>query len=104
MIQLPLSAIPNQSFSVVLNTQLYYLAIKLIGNVMAVDLSINNTIILLGMRAVAGYPIIPYSYLENGNFVFTNQNDDYPFYTQFGITQFLIYATQQELAALRASV
>jgi len=49
------------------------------------------------MRAVSGFPLIPYSYLQNGNFTFITSNNEYPDWRQFGITQYLIYASKSEL-------
>ncbi len=67
-----------------------------------VVLFINNVLILSGIRAVAGFPVIPYDYLQNGNFVFVTANDEYPIYTRFGIDQFLIYASPDEIAEIDA--
>ena len=109
MVIIPLQAVPNQSFSIRLAGNFYDINIwSIISdvnslNVIAVlDLTINNVLTLSGFRAVAGFPIIPYQYLLNGNFLFLTMNDDYPDYTQFGITQSLIFASQEELEAISA--
>lgn len=102
MIEIPLQAIPNQTFSILLDNIQYDFRIEVTNNVMSFDIVRNNVPIVTGQRAVAGYPIIPYRYLENGNFVVLTMNGDYPDYTQFGITQSLIYASLIELEALRA--
>ena len=104
MLQLNLAPIPNQSLSVTLNNMLYDLRIFLAGNVMCCDLSINGTPVLTTMRLVAGAPVIPYNYLMNGNFLISTLNDDLPYYTQFGLTQFLIYITPEELAAAASGI
>ena len=111
MIQIPIAAVPNQTLSITLDTNNYDISlyttnrsngdITLTG-VMGMTIVRNNVPVITGQRVVSGYPVIPYRYLENGNFIFTTLNDDYPDYTQFGITQFLIYASAAELAALRA--
>lgn len=111
---IPIAAIPNQLLQVSIDQNQYSLAIYAIAAdydefnnpfnvIMAVDITINNIVILTGLRVVAGYPIIPYEYLENGNFAFQTQNDDYPDYSQFNITQNLIYASATELAEIRAA-
>jgi hypothetical protein len=106
MIQIPIINIPNQSLSVNLDNNQYDITIhatqdNLDGStgIMAVDLSINNNIIISGVRAVAEFPLIPYHYLVNGNgnFTFITANDSYPDWRQFGITQYLIYASNSEL-------
>lgn len=107
MIQVPILNIPNQSLSINLDNNQYNINIHATQDnpdgstgIMAVDLSINDVIILNGMRAVAGFPIIPYQYLVNGNFTFITTNDDYPDWRQFGISQYLIYASNSELEAI----
>lgn len=101
MREIDLASIPDQAFSVTLNSVNYGIRLFLSANVMCCDLSINGVPVLTTMRLVAGAPIIPYRYLENGNFIITTLNDDLPDYTQFGLTQFLIYFTQAELEEIR---
>jgi len=110
MIQIPITNIPNQSFSINLDGNQYDIRIHACGDnivpgsmVMAVDIVRNNVAIVTGMRAVPGFPLIPAKYLENGNFIFSTQNDDYPDWNQFGITQYLIFASESELQTLRAA-
>jgi hypothetical protein len=103
MFQVQLQAIPNQTLSVQISNNNYDLSIRSISNtsdIMMFDISINSVLIIQGQRAVAGYPIIPYQYLENGNFVILTANDDLPNYTQFQITQYLIFADEAELEAI----
>ena len=106
MIEVPIVNSPNQSLSITLDGNRYDIRIHAckdnLGNlVMAFDIAQNGTMIVEGMRAVAGFPIIPSAYLENGNFVVVTQNDEIPNYTKFGISQNLIYASQTELDTLR---
>ena len=100
---IPLQAIPNQSLTVQIDNISYDIRVHLCSNVMAFDITIAGVLVIQGMRAVSGFPIIPAVYLENGNFVVLTQNDDYPYYDQFGITQFLYYASQAELEAIRGT-
>lgn len=106
MIEIPLSAIPNQSLSIRLGDAQYDLRLFLCNNVMAIDIIRDNEVIIQGARLAPGFPILPYEYLSagEGNFVVVTENDEYPDYLQFGITQFLIYATTAELANLPASI
>ena len=104
MINIPLQTIANQSLNIVLDGNNYTIRLhacedknSLVYGVTAVDIVRNNIVIVSGMRAVCGTPLIPYAYLENGNFIFVTQNDEYPNWNYFGINQFLIYASQAEL-------
>jgi hypothetical protein len=110
MIQIPLQNIPNQSLSIQLNDNQFDLNFHATqdnldgtSGVISVDIIINNIVIVTGVRAVYGFPLIESHYLENGNFVFITQNDDYPDWRQFGITQFLIYASESELEIIYAN-
>lgn len=103
MILVPLATVPNQSFSIVLDGNQYDISLYVINNVSAIDIKRNNVDILLGSRIVPNSPIIPYRYLESGNFVFITDNGDYPIYTAYGISQFMFYFSQTELDALRAA-
>lgn len=98
MINIPLQAIPNQSLSTVLDNTQFDIVVRVAGDIMAVDITINNVVILTGQRASPGCPLIPYQYLENGNFFLLTENNDYPDYTKFGVDQFLVYASPDELA------
>lgn len=108
MIQIPIDSLPNQSLSITLDNNVYDLVIHScesninnITGIVACDLTINGTVTVTGLRAIPSFPIIPSQYLENGNFIFQTENDAYPDWRQFGITQFLIYASQEELNAIR---
>jgi hypothetical protein len=103
MIEITLIAIPNQSFSIQLDNSVYNFKIRFLINFMAVDLVRDNITILNGIRIVPGFPIIPFRYLEQGNFILLTANHEYPLYTQFGINQFLFYVSQDELEAIRAA-
>lgn len=101
---IPIQALSNQSLSITIENNYYQLAIYQIedSGLMAMDINRNNALILSGQRLVPGYVVIPYPYLEAGNFIFNTMNDEYPTFSQFGTTQFLYYITIAELAALRA--
>jgi hypothetical protein len=103
MQQIALAQVPNQSFSVQLDGDIYDIRLTACTGIMAVDISRNNEVLLTGSRVVAGFPLIPYTFIENGNFIITTMDGDIPYYTQFGVTQFLVYASAAELEAIRAS-
>ncbi len=101
MIIIPLAAVANQTLSVRLNNQQYDLRIHDCTNgVMSIDITINDTIVLTGTRLVGNYPVFVSDYMENGNFILQTQNYAYPDWTQFGITQYLLYASQAEIEAI----
>jgi hypothetical protein len=103
MLNIGLRQIPNQSISVTLNSNFFDIVIKQAFDTMYVTLSINSLLILNSVRAVPNAPLIPYEYLQTGNFIFLTANNDIPFYTQFGVTQSLVYATATELAEIEAT-
>lgn len=100
----PLQAIPNQSFFIVLDNNEWNFTIKTANRITSVTITLNNILLIENVRTVAGQLIIPYTYLEKsvGNFIFLTQNFELPFYTQFGTTQSLVYVTDAELQAIRA--
>jgi len=104
MINIPLAALPNQSLSTRLNQQQYDLRIHDCTNgVMTIDITINNVVLLSGIRLVGNYPIIVSDYMENGNFILQTANYEYPDYTRFGVDQYLIFATQAEIEAINGA-
>jgi hypothetical protein len=68
---------------------------------MALDVVRDDLPIVSGSRMLPNSPLIPYRYLESGNFVLITEGDEYPFYTKFGDSQTLVYVTDVELEALR---
>jgi hypothetical protein len=100
---IPLESLPNQTFTVVLDSNQWVVTLKTTNGVISVSLSLNNIDIVDNARAVANELIIQSEYLESGNFLFLTQNFDLPNYTQFGITQSLIYLSAVDLAGLRVA-
>lgn len=93
--------IPNQAFSVTVDGSRWDFVIKEAVSSMIFDLSLNDEVILSGARIVAGTPIIPYEYLRrNGNFIILTENDELPYWSQFGVNQQLIYASTEELSLI----
>lgn len=102
--QVPLEAIPNQAFSIQLEETRYNLRFRDLGEIMSVDISIDDVEILVGHRVVSAGILIPFQYLEGsgGNFIFETELGDIPFWTKFEITQTLFYLTAAELEEFRA--
>ena len=100
---IPLEALPNQQFTVVLDSNQWVVTLKTTNGVISVSLTLNNVDIIDNARACANELIIQSQYLESGNFLFLTQNFDLPNYTQFGTTQSLVYLSAADLTALRAA-
>ena len=103
MMQVPLQAIPNQQFQLMVDGNAWDLTVKSIGGVITVSFLLNSVDLYDSARAVAGSFIIPSIYEESGNFIFVTQQEQIPDYTQFGITQYLIYCSPSDMAGFRAS-
>lgn len=109
MIQIPIINVPNQSLSIQLDDNQYDILIRANQDnpdgstgVMSVDISINNNVIISGVRSVCGFPLIPYEYLiVSGNITFITAKNEYPDWRHFGITQYLIYASSKELEQIQ---
>lgn len=96
---IPLDAVPNQSLSLNLDGNRWNVVIKEARGIMFMDLALNDQTIMLGQRVVAGTPAIPYRHLQtNGNFLFLTDNDELPYWTQFGSSQQLVYVSPGEVA------
>lgn len=104
MQQVPIQAIPNQAFSIVLDKNTWEFVIKSTNGVMSVSLTRNGELIIDSLRAVSGMRIIPSKYEEAGNFVFYTQNFELPDYSKFNISQILVYFSAAELSVIRAPV
>lgn len=98
---IPLTAVPNQSLTVLLDGARYELSIKEAGGMMAVSITRATVRLVDSIRAVAGTPVLPYGYLQmgGGNFIFTCANDDViPYWTDFGVSTQLVYLTPEDIA------
>jgi uncharacterized protein DUF6983 len=102
LIDINLQPIPNQSLSIRLDDNLYDITVKEARGVMSFTLVRNDIPIVSGLRMLPNAPLIPYRYLEAGNFVMLCDNEEYPFYTDFGDSQSLVYLSDAEIAVIRA--
>lgn len=97
-----LQAIPNQEIIVTVDENRYTIQIKDCSGFMTYGVQRNGeTIINNGNRIVNGALLLPYQYMEDGNFIFNIPDSELPDYTQFEVTQFLVYASQEELESIR---
>jgi len=97
----PITAVPNQAFSIVLNNNAFDIELRTTNGVISASITINGFDTIDNIRCAAGAPLIPSQYEEAGNFMFLTMNGQLPVYTQFNITQTLVYFTSAELAAYR---
>lgn len=100
---IPLQTLPNQSFNIVLDNNSWGFALKTCNGETAASITLNNNIVIENTRAIANGLIIPsiYEEADSGNFMFLTQNFQLPDYTQFGVTQVLVYLTASELTTIR---
>jgi hypothetical protein len=101
MMSVPLQQLPNQSFSILLDSNQWDFLLKTVEDSTVVSLTLNGTDLLDSAKAPAGAFIIPSIYEESGNFFFVTQSFQLPYYTNFNVTQSLIYISATELATLR---
>ncbi len=102
MIDIGIAAVANQTFFVQLEGVPYTVTLHAADDVVAATISRDDETLLTGARVTPGMPLLPYRYQERGNFLLLTNEGDLPDFTQFGVTQFLVYLTAAELAALRA--
>ncbi len=99
---IPIQAIPQQTFSYVdPSNNTWSIGIRNVGMQMAFSFSRNGVVLIQNVCAVAGYRIIPYDYLETGNFVLITKSFQIPDYTQFGTTQTLVFLSEADILAFR---
>lgn len=111
---IPLQAVPSQTFSFIdPSSNQWDIAVRFVGQAIttgevttnvgqiAFSFTFNGNILIQGITAVAGARIIPYTYLENGNFALITQSQQIPDYTQFGITQTLVYLSESDIQVFR---
>lgn len=101
MLNVPIQSLPNQTFSISLENNTYGITLRTTNGVISATIIRNDVVIVENARCVAGFPIIPSVYQEEGNFIFFTQNQQLPDYTLFNVTQTLVYVTEAELAAYR---
>lgn len=102
MIDVPIQALPNQALSIQLDGSRYEITLKEANGCMCASVIRDGETLVDGVRLVAGTPVLPYLYQEQGNLVLITLGNDLPYYTDFAVTQFLVYLTPAELEELRA--
>lgn len=101
MRDIPLDPVANQEITVRLDGDRYSLRFVAASGVMVVDISRDGEVLLKSSPVLAGEPLLPYKYIERGNFLLMTVGDALPDYRRFGVDQSLVYLSVAELAALR---
>lgn len=97
---IPLQQLPAQAFSITLDQNQWSIDVKLVNGNIAFSFTLNGNLLINGIRAVPGYRIIPYDYLQAGNFALLTTAFEIADWTKFGTTQQLVYISQAEIDAL----
>lgn len=99
MILLPIvNTAANQSFNITLDGTFYTISLRTAINVTLMDVTRGSELVVSGKRCPPQqFMLMKYQQAEYGNFVFWNDDQNYPFWTDFGVTTFLVYYSPEEL-------
>ncbi len=98
MQDIQLQAIQNQELSFQFEDENYTITLKAFNSIVVADIERNDDIVIQGQRVVPFVPIIPYRYLSTtGNLILQTEDNELPDFTKFNVSQFLVYATAEEL-------
>lgn len=98
----PLAAVPNQAFTITIEGVRWAVTVKTARGVMCADVARDGMPLLTGTRVLAGEAIIPYRYLQTGNFIFLTIAGELPDYNAFGVSQIMVFLSAEEIAAIPA--
>lgn len=97
------NTLPNQSMTFTEDSDFYEVTVRSVQNFTTIDISRNGTVIAQGLRCVPSSLLLAqYKEGGRGNFAFWNDKEQYPVYTDFGVTTFLAYYSPTDLAGARA--
>lgn len=95
---IPLEPIPNQSFSTTVEGITYKITLRTAQNATLASIESGGRTLITNALCVPGGNILPYpAYKKSGNFRFMCQDNQYPYYENFGKTCFLAYIPEAEL-------
>lgn len=92
--QIPLSPIPSQSFSIILNNQDCIISLYARGEKYYFDLMVNDEVVYQGMIVQVGQDLTPYKYKKfkgSIQIIDLNGKNDYPNYEMFGERFIMVY-------------
>lgn len=100
MITVQLLKIPNQELKLRVLEELYSIQIRTTDKATFISISRNDTKIVSNQILTPNVTLLRYGYdISNGNFAFESKNDELPDYNKFGVSQFLYYLTNEDLAS-----
>lgn len=98
------NTLPNQTFTTKINNIEMELEIRTGGSddnpITYAALLVNNEYLCKSVPVFANQKVLPYNYMQSflgGNFFFTTENGDYPYYKNFNNSCKLIFLTLDEL-------
>lgn len=99
MIDVPLAPLANQNLSMPLGGNRYEITVKEANGVMVCTVVRDDVVLVQNVRLPANGYVLPYRYLEEGqgNFFFSTEAEDMPWWDSFGVTQFMVYVTDDEM-------
>lgn len=98
---IPLQQLPNQSFTLNIEGDIYVISLQTTNGVLVASITRNSVPIIKGTRALPYTALLPYRYEESGNFMFQTSNFQLPQYARFNVTQSLVYYSAAELEIFR---
>ena len=98
---LPLIQVASQEFTFRDGDTRWTVRLKDCGDVMAATILRDEAIVVSGVRALPGEFLIPFVYLETGNFMFVTEGDELPSGPMLGRGQELYYFDAAEMVDLR---
>lgn len=102
---IPLDPIPVQELNYTYGDVRFTLTVRQLDDSIVTFSTIRNgEEISNSARAASAVSLIPFDYLDEGlgNFYFETANDELPHYSKFGISQFLLFVTPEELSDVRS--
>ena len=103
MREIQIDPVANQTVTVYLENDRYDLTFKQAasGATLATIMR-NDDLLVSNILCVAGTPLLPFVYVEKGNFIFSMANEGMPLWQDFGTTTFLFYMSEEEVGVARA--
>lgn len=89
---------PNQEFDLNADGRRYKVSLREgSSGLIIASIDIDGERIISGIRCLPNTPLIPYRYVEWGNFIFITRNGEYPQWDKFGKSQRLLYVEREEI-------
>lgn len=93
---IPLTKIPNQKFSILLDDVQYGIKIVTSLGISLISIEAEGVMLIENTRCMPNESILYDYQKKGGQFYWLSKDDSYPVYTGFGINYFLIYKSDNE--------